>query len=133
MYLWGCIVMGVFLLVIGGVSLDNSSTASWTVGAMLLAWNVIYQFSVSIVAAPLISGPVFVINPAFLSAADKPQVGTIAFSLVTELSSRRLMVKSLNIGRALYNVEGLVIGSLNPYMLSEFVPGFCSGRKHTLT
>ena len=32
------------------------------------------------------------------------------------------MIKSLNIGRALYNVEGLVIGSLNPYMLSKSVP-----------
>lgn len=29
------------------------------------------------------------------------------------------MIKSLNIGRAVYNIEGLVIGSLNPYMLSE--------------
>lgn len=54
------------------------------------------------------------------------QVGTIAFSLVTELSSRRLMVKSLNIGRALYNIEGIVIGSLNPYMLSKSVPAHLS-------
>jgi hypothetical protein len=40
--------MGIFLLIIGGVSLDKSIKASWAVGSMLLAWNVMYQFSVSI-------------------------------------------------------------------------------------
>ncbi|KAJ2968522.1 hypothetical protein NQ176_g9139 [Zarea fungicola] len=90
MYLWGCIFMGVFLIIIGCVSLNKSKAASWAVGSMLLAWNVMYQFS----------------------------VGTIAFSLVTELTSRQLMVKTLNLGRALYNVEGIIIGSLNPYMLN---------------
>lgn len=50
------------------------------------------------------------------------KVGTIAFSLVTELTSRQLMVKTLNLGRALYNVEGIIIGSLNPYMLSKLLP-----------
>ncbi|KAK3182208.1 hypothetical protein K4F52_006577 [Lecanicillium sp. MT-2017a] len=90
MYLWGCIAMGGFLLIIGGVSLIKTKAASWAVGSMLLAWNVMYQFS----------------------------VGTIAFSLVTELTSRHLMVKTLNLGRALYNVEGIIIGSLNPYMLN---------------
>lgn len=84
--------MGGFLLIIGGVSLIKTKAASWAVGSMLLAWNVMYQFS----------------------------VGTIAFSLVTELTSRHLMVKTLNLGRALYNVEGIIIGSLNPYMLSKF-------------
>lgn len=52
MYLWGCIIMGILLLVIGGVSLDSSPKASWAVGSMLLAWNVIYQFSVSIISIP---------------------------------------------------------------------------------
>ena len=120
MYLWGCIIMGIFLLIIGGVSLDNSTAASWAVGGMLLAWNVMYQFSVSINAILLIPKPIFVItssNPEVLLTSA--QVGTIAFSLVTELSSRRLMVKSLNIGRALYNIEGIVINSLNAYTLSE--------------
>ncbi|OJJ42455.1 hypothetical protein ASPZODRAFT_137267 [Penicilliopsis zonata CBS 506.65] len=90
MYLWGCVFMGIALIIIGCVSLDDAKAGSWAVGAMLLAWNVGYQFS----------------------------VGTIAFSLVTELSSRRLMVKALNIGRAVYNVEGLILGVLTPYMLN---------------
>ncbi len=100
MYLWGCVAMGGFLLIIGGVSLIKTKAASWAVGSMLLAWNVMYQFS----------------------------VGTIAFSLVTELTSRHLMVKTLNLGRALYNVEGIIIGSLNPYMLSKFFPANMSQR-----
>jgi hypothetical protein len=29
------------------------------------------------------------------------------------------MVKSLNIGRAVYEVETIIIGSLNPYMMSK--------------
>lgn len=55
---------------------------------------------------------------AFREILNPSQIGTIAFSLVTELSSRRLMIKTLNIGRAVYNVEGLVLGFLDPYMLS---------------
>ena len=47
LYLWGCIFMGIALLIIGGVSTINSINASWAVGALLLAWNIGYQFSVS--------------------------------------------------------------------------------------
>lgn len=42
--------MGVFLVIIGCVSLDKSKNASWAVGSMLLAWNVMYQFSVSVLS-----------------------------------------------------------------------------------
>ena len=46
------------------------------------------------------------------------QVGTVCFSLATELSSRRLLIKTLNLGRGLYNVVGIINGTITPYMLN---------------
>jgi len=90
LYLYGCLGMFFALIVIGGVSLNSSVGASWAAAIMLLMWSVAYQFT----------------------------VGTIAYSLVAELSSRRLLIKSINLGRGLYAVLGIIIGTLTPYMLN---------------
>lgn len=110
--------MGTCLIIIGGLSFVDSAKGSWAIGSMLLLWNVFYQFSVSLHLASWFTE---VNRNGRLRAILNPsQIGTIAFSLVTELSSRRLMIKTLNIGRAVYNVEGLVLGFFDPYMLSGF-------------
>jgi hypothetical protein len=59
----------------------------------LLAWSVAYQFT----------------------------VGTVCFSLMTEIPSRRLVIKTVNVGRGLYCVANIVIGSVTPYMLNPYV------------
>ncbi|TXT10537.1 hypothetical protein VHUM_02042 [Vanrija humicola] len=89
-YLYGCIWMASVLLIIGGVSLIGTKGSSWAVGVMLLVWSVAYQFT----------------------------VGTVCYALVAEIPSRRLAIKSINIGRGFYNVIGIVNGSYMAYMLN---------------
>lgn len=45
-------------------------------------------------------------------------VGTIAYSLVAELSTRRLQIKTVVLGRNLYNVVAIISNVLTPYMLN---------------
>ena len=43
---------------------------------------------------------------------------TIAFSLVAEMSTRRLQIKTVALGRAAYNVAAIVVNVLTPYMIN---------------
>lgn len=108
LYLYGCLGMFISLFLIGGIGQINTVPANWASAVMLLAWAVAYQFS----------------------------VGTVCYSLVAELSSRRLLIKSIALGRGLYCMCGIVIGTLTPYMLNPtawnwgsktafFWAGFC--------
>ena len=45
-------------------------------------------------------------------------IGPIAYSLVGEMPSTRLRAKTIILARNLYNLGGLIIGILNPYMLN---------------
>lgn len=82
LYLYGSLGMAVTLFIIGGVSTIKAAGASWAVGVMLLVWSVAYQFT----------------------------VGSVCYSLVTEFSARRLAIKSINLGRAVYCVIGIING-----------------------
>ena len=45
-------------------------------------------------------------------------VGTVCYSLVAELSSRRLQIKTVVLGRNLYNIVAVITSVLTPYMLN---------------
>lgn len=45
-------------------------------------------------------------------------LSTIAFSLVAEMSTRRLQIKTVAMGRAAYNVAAIIVNVLTPYMLN---------------
>jgi SP family general alpha glucoside:H+ symporter-like MFS transporter len=45
-------------------------------------------------------------------------VGTVAYSLVAEISTRRLQIKTVVLGRILYNIVAIICGVLTPYMLN---------------
>jgi SP family general alpha glucoside:H+ symporter-like MFS transporter len=45
-------------------------------------------------------------------------VGPVCYSLVAEMGSTRLRSKTVVLARNLYNVGGVVVGFLNPYMLN---------------
>jgi SP family general alpha glucoside:H+ symporter-like MFS transporter len=87
------------LLVVGGVSTVNNIAASWAAGVMLLLWSIAYQFTVS--------ATVQYTRCRVRTETSSTQVGTVCFSLTTELSSRRLLIKTLNLGRGLYCVIGM--------------------------
>lgn len=42
----------------------------------------------------------------------------MCYSIVSEISARRLLIKSINLGRALYCLLGIVKGTITPYMLN---------------
>lgn len=45
-------------------------------------------------------------------------VGTVCYSLVAEISTRRLQIKTVVLGRALYIVVGIIASVLTPYMVN---------------
>jgi SP family general alpha glucoside:H+ symporter-like MFS transporter len=71
-----------------GLPTDRNA-ASLATGSMMLIWAAVYQCT----------------------------VGTVCYSLVAELSTRRLQIKTVALGRAAYNVVAIICNVLTPYML----------------
>ncbi|KAM0749707.1 putative MFS alpha-glucoside transporter [Meredithblackwellia eburnea MCA 4105] len=93
LYLVGQCGLCLMLLILGFLALvprAHRQDAAFATGGIMLAWAVFYQLT----------------------------VGTVAYSLVGEISSRRLLIKSVVLGRNLYNVVGIVCSVLTPYMLN---------------
>ncbi|KAL5359857.1 hypothetical protein BJX96DRAFT_63324 [Aspergillus floccosus] len=93
LYLYGLCGLCVMLLVMGFLGLvpdTHRDQASLATGSMMIVWALFYQLT----------------------------VGTVAYSLVAELSTRRLQIKTVVLGRCLYNVVAIICGVLTPYMLN---------------
>ncbi|KAJ5343664.1 uncharacterized protein N7506_003488 [Penicillium brevicompactum] len=91
LYVGGLMLLTVVLLVIGFVSIAPSTSAiSWATGSMLLVYTFVYDST----------------------------VGPVCFSLVSEIPSSRLRIKSVVLARNVYNVLNLVTGIIIPYMLN---------------
>ncbi|BAE65024.1 sugar and other transporter-domain-containing protein [Aspergillus flavus] len=93
LYLYGLCGLCVMLLVMGFLGLvpdSHRDQSALATGAMMLVWALFYQCT----------------------------VGTVAYSLVAELSTRRLQIKTVVLGRNLYNIVAIVCGVLTPYMLN---------------
>ncbi|KAI4863528.1 putative MFS alpha-glucoside transporter [Hypoxylon rubiginosum] len=91
LYLYGLAGLFVMLMILGflGLAPDRNS-ASLATGSIMLVWALCYQLT----------------------------VGTVCYSLVAEISTRRLQIKTVVLGRILYNIVGIVCGVLTPYMLN---------------
>ncbi|OXG20291.1 ATP-binding cassette, subfamily G (WHITE), member 2, PDR [Cryptococcus neoformans Tu401-1] len=68
----------------------NMHVASLVTDALMLVWTVFYQCSVE----------------------------TLAFPLVAEMSTRRLEIKTVALGRAAYNIAAIISNVLTPYMIN---------------
>ncbi|KAK1922404.1 putative MFS alpha-glucoside transporter [Papiliotrema laurentii] len=93
LFIAGLCGLCVALFVMGFLGLvpdSNRSAASLATGVLMLVWALCYQCS----------------------------VGTIAYSLVAELSTRRLQIKTVVLGRNLYNIVAIISNVLTPYMLN---------------
>ncbi|KAL1406103.1 hypothetical protein Q8F55_007786 [Vanrija albida] len=93
LYLYGLCGLCAALFVMGFLGLvpeAHRQQAAMATGAMMIIWAAFYQCT----------------------------VGTIAYSLVAELSTRRLQIKTVVLGRNLYNIVGIVCSVLTPYMLN---------------
>lgn len=93
LYLWGLCGLCSMLFVLGFLGLvpeAHKKEASLATGSIMLVWALMYQLS----------------------------VGTVCYSLVAELSTRRLQIKTVVLGRNCYNIVGIVCSVLTPYMLN---------------
>ncbi|KAI5456299.1 general substrate transporter [Mariannaea sp. PMI_226] len=93
LYLYGLCGLCTMLFVLGFLGLvpeSHRNQSSIATGSIMIGWALVYQLT----------------------------VGTVAYSLVGELSSRRLQIKTVVLGRNLYNVVGIINGVLTPYMLN---------------
>jgi SP family general alpha glucoside:H+ symporter-like MFS transporter len=93
LYLYGLCGLCTMLFILGFLGLvpeSNREKGALATGSIMVVWSLIYQLT----------------------------VGTVAYSLVGELSSRRLQIKTVVLGRNLYNVVGIINAVLTPYMLN---------------
>lgn len=93
LYLFGLCGLFIMLLIMGFLGLvppAHKTQASLATGSFMLGWALCYQLS----------------------------VGTVCYSLVAELSTRRLQIKTVVLGRALYIVANIICSVLTPYMLN---------------
>ncbi|KAI1463895.1 sugar transporter [Daldinia caldariorum] len=91
LYLYGLAGLFIMLLILGFLGLaPDRNAASLATGSIMLVWALCYQLT----------------------------VGTVCYSLVAEISTRRLQIKTVVLGRILYNVVGIICGVLTPYMLN---------------
>lgn len=94
LYLYGLCGLCLMLLIMGFLGLvpdAHKDAASMATGSLMICWAMIYQLT----------------------------VGTVCYSLVGELSTRRLQIKTVVLGRNLYNIVGIICGVMSPYMLNR--------------
>ncbi|KAK5946291.1 hypothetical protein PMZ80_000433 [Knufia obscura] len=91
LYLWGQLIMFCVLMVIGGLGVPTqTSGVSWGSGAMILILTFVYDFT----------------------------VGPVCYSLVAELPSTRLRIKTVVLSRNLYNIMGIIISVIQPRFMN---------------
>ncbi|EMC95249.1 hypothetical protein BAUCODRAFT_72296 [Baudoinia panamericana UAMH 10762] len=93
LYLYGLCALSTLLFVIGFLGLvpaSHKAQAGLATGSLMIVWALCYQLT----------------------------VGTVCYSLVAELSTRRLQIKTVVLGRNLYNIVGIITSVLTPYMLN---------------
>ncbi|EXJ56752.1 MFS transporter, SP family, general alpha glucoside:H+ symporter [Cladophialophora yegresii CBS 114405] len=93
LYLYGLCGLCTMLFIMGFLGLvpdSHRDAAALATGSIMLVWALCYQLT----------------------------VGTVCYSLVAELSTRRLQIKTVVLGRNLYNIVGIICSVLTPYMLN---------------
>lgn len=93
LYLYGLCGLCTMLLIMGFLGLvpaEHRRESSIATGSIMLGWALTYQLT----------------------------VGTVCYSLVSEISTRRLQIKTVVLGRVLYIIVGIVASVLTPYMLN---------------
>ena len=91
LYIIGQLVMFIILMIIGGLGVPSlSSSTGWASGALILILTFVYDIT----------------------------VGPVCYSLVAEIPSTRLRIKTVVLARNVYNVFGIIINTLQPRMMN---------------
>ncbi|TLS31313.1 hypothetical protein PpBr36_02457 [Pyricularia pennisetigena] len=89
------------LVVVGALAFAGTNAGVWAIGAMLIAFTFVYDFT----------------------------VGPVTYSLVSELSSTRLKAKTIVLARAAYNASNIFVNVMTNYQLSSASTGWNWGAK----
>ncbi|KAL6922707.1 hypothetical protein ACHAPO_008519 [Fusarium lateritium] len=81
----------IILIIVGSLSSANSNGSVWAIGAMLIVFTFVYDFT----------------------------VGPVTYSLISELSSTRLKAKTIVMARAAYNASNIFVNVMTNYQLSS--------------
>ncbi|CEI67800.1 Maltose permease MAL31 [Fusarium venenatum] len=81
----------IILIIVGSLSFANNNGSVWAIGAMLIVFTFVYDFT----------------------------VGPVTYSLISELSSTRLKAKTIVMARAAYNASNIFINVMTNYQLSS--------------
>lgn len=79
------------LIIVGCLSFGNTNGSVWAIGAMLIVFTFVYDFT----------------------------VGPVTYCLVSELSSTRLKAKTIVLARAAYNASNIFVNVMTNYQLSS--------------
>ncbi|KAI2614831.1 sugar transporter [Hypoxylon fragiforme] len=79
------------LITVGSLSFSQANNSIWAIGAMLIIFTFVYDFT----------------------------VGPVTYSLVSELSSTRLKAKTIVLARAAYNASNIFVNVMTNYQLSS--------------
>jgi MFS transporter, SP family, general alpha glucoside:H+ symporter len=91
LYLWGLGAMFILLMIIGGIGTRSEDTViSWVTAALILVFTFVYDLT----------------------------VGPVCFSLVPEIPSTHLRIKTVVLARVAYNTAFLIANILMPKMLN---------------
>ncbi|OQO09141.1 hypothetical protein B0A48_06032 [Cryoendolithus antarcticus] len=93
LFLYGLCGLCLMLFIMGFLGLvpaTHRDQSALATGSIMIVWAAVYQLT----------------------------VGTVAYSLVAELSTRRLQIKTVVLGRGLYVIVGIVCSVLTPYMIN---------------
>lgn len=93
LYVYGLCGLCIMLFIMGFLGLTPDSqrdSSAIATGSMMIVWALVYQLT----------------------------VGTVCYSLVAEMSTRRLQIKTVVLGRNAYNVVAIINSVLTPYMLN---------------
>lgn len=81
----------ILLIIVGCLSFSKDNNSVWAIGAMLIIFTFVYDFT----------------------------VGPVTYSLVSELSSTRLKNKTIVLARAAYNASNIFVNVMTNYQLSS--------------
>ncbi|KAM0553998.1 hypothetical protein ACHAPJ_007073 [Fusarium lateritium] len=81
----------IILIIVGSLSFSKDNGSVWAIGAMLIVFTFVYDFT----------------------------VGPVTYSLISELSSTRLKAKTIVMARAAYNASNIFVNVMTNYQLSS--------------
>ncbi|KZO95967.1 putative maltose permease [Calocera viscosa TUFC12733] len=90
LYLAGLGAMCILMFIIGFLALSDATAAKWALASLVIVYTFLYDST----------------------------VGPVCYSLVAEIPSTRLRAKSIVISRNVYNIVGIVVSILAPYMFN---------------